>query len=70
MDTRQRRSKSALSELHEHAGSLPPSARPKAFDQSRCSTKYNVQQNIRIIENRWKILGCVLPNAESAVHPW
>ncbi len=36
MDARQRHSKSALSELHEQAGSLPPSARP-AFDQRRIS---------------------------------
>ncbi len=35
MDARQRRSKSVLSELHEHAGSLRPSAHPKAFYQRR-----------------------------------
>ncbi len=52
MDARQRCSKSALSELHERAGSLPPSVRPEAFDQCRCSANYNVQQNIRIVENR------------------
>ncbi len=49
-DGRQRRSKSALSELHERAGSLaPPPALPVAFDQSYGSTDYNVQQNVRKI---------------------
>ncbi len=52
MDAKQWRSKSALSELHKCAGSLPPYARPEAFDQRCCSAKYYVQQNIRIIENR------------------
>ncbi len=52
MDARQRHPNSALSELHEHAGSLPLSARPEAFDQCSCSANYNVQQNVRIIEIR------------------
>ncbi len=43
MDTRQCCQKSALSELHEHAGSLPPSAHPEASEQRRCSPDYNVQ---------------------------
>ncbi len=67
MDARQRCSKSALTKLHECAGSLSPSARPVAFDQRYCSANYNVQQNIRII----KIKDFVVCSAEcSAVHPW
>ncbi len=52
MDARQRRPNSVLSELHEHAGSLPPSDCPETFNQHYCSTKYNVQQNVQIIEIR------------------
>ncbi len=52
MDVRQCCPKSALSELQEHAGSLPPSACLEASEQNRCSANYNVQQNIRIVENR------------------
>ncbi len=51
MDARQHCLKSALSELHECASSLPPSARPKAFDQCRCYANYNVQRNICVISN-------------------
>ncbi len=50
MDARQRRSESSLSEHHERAGSLPPSAHPEVFDQRRSSANYNVQKNVRIIE--------------------
>ncbi len=46
MDARQWCSKSALSELHERAGLLPPSAHPKAFNQRRCSANHYVQQNV------------------------
>ncbi len=49
MDARQCRSKSTLMKLHWRAGSLPPSARPEAFDKSYGSANYNVQQNDRII---------------------
>ncbi len=52
MDARQRCPKYALSELHERAARFPRASRPKAFDQRRCSADYNVQQNIRIVENR------------------
>ncbi len=51
MDARQLRSKSVLSELHERAGLLPPSARPGMSEQRRRSADYYVQQNIRIIKN-------------------
>ncbi len=64
MDARQQHSKSALSELHERAGSLPPSARPKASKLRRSSAEYYVQQNIQIIENRLEILWCALPNVQ------
>lgn len=40
---RQRHSKFTLSELHEGADSLPPSAHPEACDQHCCSANYNVQ---------------------------
>ncbi len=43
MDARQCRSKSALTKFHERTGSVPPSARPEAFDQSYVSANYNVQ---------------------------
>ncbi len=45
MDARQRRSKSALMKLHKRAGSLPPSVRPEAFDQSYGSANYNVKSS-------------------------
>ncbi len=64
MDARQRHWKSALSELHKRAGSLPPSVRPKSSKQRRSSTDYYVQQNIRIIEKRLEILWCVLPTVQ------
>ncbi len=64
MDARQRHSKSMLSELHKRAGSLPPSVHPKASKKRCRSADYYVQQNIQIIENRLKILWCVLPNVQ------
>ncbi len=68
MDARQRRSKSAMSELHERAGSLPPSARPEAFDQSYGSANNNVQQNVN---NQKPVKDFVVCSAEcSAGHPW
>ncbi len=67
MDANQRRSKSTLTKLHKHAGSLPPSARLVASEQHRCSANYNVQQNVWIIEIREKILWCVLPNVQQFI---
>ncbi len=66
MDARQRHSKSVLSELHEHAGSLPPSVRPKASKQRHrllCSAKH---------PNNQKPVGdFVVCSAKcSAVLPW
>ncbi len=52
MDARHCCPESTLSELHERAGLLSPSARSEASKQHRSSTNYNVQQNIRIDENR------------------
>ncbi len=52
MDARQCYPESTLSKLHERASSLPPSARPEESEQHRCSANYNVQQNLRIVENR------------------
>ncbi len=52
MDARQCCPESTLSELHECDGLLPPSVCPEASKQHRCSANYNVQQNIKIDENR------------------
>ncbi len=38
-----------------------------AFDQRYGSAKYNVQQNVRIIKIRHKILWCVLPNVQQFI---
>ncbi len=51
MDARQRHSKSTLSKLHERVSSIPLSARPVASEQHHCSTNYNVQKKITIVEN-------------------
>ncbi len=53
-----------LSELHERAGSLPPSVHPKSSKKRCSSADYYVQQNIQIIKNRLEILWCVLPNVQ------
>ncbi len=69
MVARQRRSKSALTKLHECAGSLPPSARPEAFDQ--CYLLRQLQCPAKRLSNRNLGKDFVVCSAEcSAVHPW